>query len=544
MTRKPLSYGPEPAWLLDWIVSPVVAGLLLFLPFYLFWNEVSLVAIANESLSYRYFYSLRLLEGDGAGLVFPQGHGLTTFHHLVNLFLTFVLQIPMSELSARLEIFGYATLMTNTLLLAFLVFLIASSRRMEAHIKLMLYTLLLSFPYMSRSGISAFFAPDAYALEAVLTGYSVYAFVHLSNSFADRAEVRVPLSIGILAGLMMTTKISMIPTAVFPMLAVAASLAGLHSRLIKAFLFFGAATIATVGVVLSAFYVFRFGDAYRSLKLWATFVGNPGSEPGFWDHLLRPWLIDSTSSGAAYGYALIAIPGCIGIILASLVFTLRYRGSFANVLIVSTPLATSLLSLYFLYHRPAGTTLWEISLHITAAAVIAIVALRFNPERRALAYVFLVLLIPLTAWSAITNSRLIIDIDRFRASSQAVWEIHEQVRLHPKILVVIPDNDHTTGTVEEGLMKGISDFPTWRISSGQGLLTRTAPNVRFTQNGSVLTADHAVMWIDVAGGPFLADTMRPLGLRLEAVKGQCQFWQLETQPWWRRRVTICPAVSN
>ena len=63
------------------------------------------------------------------------------------------------------------------------------------------------------------------------------------------------------------------------------------------------------------------------------------------------------------------------------------------------------------------------------------------------------------------------------------WEIHKDIISYRKpIIMVIPDNSFTVGSVEELLLKGFSDFPTWNISRGQELLNHFAPMMKFRTN--------------------------------------------------------------
>jgi hypothetical protein len=48
--------------------------LVLLVPLALLLSGVSSIVVANESVGYRYFFNLRLLEGERSGLFVPQGH--------------------------------------------------------------------------------------------------------------------------------------------------------------------------------------------------------------------------------------------------------------------------------------------------------------------------------------------------------------------------------------------------------------------------------------------------------------------------------------
>jgi hypothetical protein len=83
--------------------------------------------------------------------------------------------------------------------------------------------------------------------------------------------------------------------------------------------------------------------------------------------------------------------------------------------------------------------------------------------------------------------------------------------------LVIPDNHWGVGSVEEAMLKGFADFPTWNITTGRAAMRRFMPDLTFrheysgTSPAAAYPADAVIMWSDVAGAPALTDRFPSLG---------------------------------
>ena len=148
------------------IMGTAVLGFLYGFPaFYLFINDISLVAVANESISYRYFYSFRILHGESENLFFPQGQLLTAVQILFNWFMDKVLAIPPHDLHLRMDAFGYTTLAINWLVALVAICAAFRSTSLTTSDRLTFTAVTLFVVYGTRSGISAAITPDYYGLE-------------------------------------------------------------------------------------------------------------------------------------------------------------------------------------------------------------------------------------------------------------------------------------------------------------------------------------------------------------------------------------------
>jgi hypothetical protein len=243
-------------------------------------------------------------------------------------------------------------------------------------------------------------------------------------------------------------------------------------------------------------------------------------------------------------YALLLLPICGGLVIAALVrlrcVTLR-QGA-----ILATVLATVMAAhAWALFRRPAGTTLWEVVLFWSAATVLILAVTPADRWGIALRRVFVGAAAVVTLASALTNLPRLVPVRVLQESTVKVWAAHAFLHGQPgDKIVLIPDNRYATGSVEEALKKGISDFPTWDITEGQTVLNEIAPRLTFRQELESLNSTATIMWIDIPGEASLIDRFPALAIREQHANGHCRRWDVETWPWWPRRIVVCPPAAS
>jgi hypothetical protein len=504
---------------------------------YLAIHNVSLVGVVPESLAYRYFMSLRVLE-DGRDFVFIiQGQALAVAQHAIQLGLSHLAALPTTDLATRLDAFGYTTLALNAALMAAVLWLGFADRRLRGIDLWLIGTLAISSVYSSRSGLSAAMTPDYYFTEAALTVLALVLFLRQTRSVPADTLGRAA-ALGCIAGVMAATKLTLVASGVLaatPLLRAARCSVGRFGG--RAALF-AATTIATFLLVTATFYLFHVRALGRFLNRWLKFVENPGGDAGFWATFLTPHL-GPTSSGADYGYArlLLALSLVVVFVAAALAWRVERR---AQSLLV--PLGVTLLGaahIAGLMRRPAGTTLYEVVLFATLGAAACIAVLPRSVVRTRLAAAFCGVVLLHAGISAITNFPALLPAAALQASGRSAWEIHRWLRAQERpVLVYFPDNRYCGGTVEEVLLKGMCDLPTWNITTGRVLLGRVAPGFSFHQTLATVPPGSAVLWLDVPGESLLAQTpaLRDAVARPGTV---CRRWELATYPHWTHIANAC-----
>ncbi len=112
--------------------------------------HLSLVGMGEESVGYRYFYSLRILYGENETPFLPQGHFLTLMHMALQRFLTWF-GFSISDLAMRTEVFSYVSC-EIPLVVIFFSFNWAVRPIKEFFIKLIFALALIATAFNLRSG--------------------------------------------------------------------------------------------------------------------------------------------------------------------------------------------------------------------------------------------------------------------------------------------------------------------------------------------------------------------------------------------------------
>lgn len=104
----------------DILIATFCVVYIFWIPLFFYASGISIVSYLEESVGYRYFYSLRLAFGHEA-IWLPQGQLVTLYHVLLQYLLTFF-GLPNDQLFPRIDIFCILTLLLP-MLLAWLAFL-------------------------------------------------------------------------------------------------------------------------------------------------------------------------------------------------------------------------------------------------------------------------------------------------------------------------------------------------------------------------------------------------------------------------------------
>jgi len=508
------------------------------------------LAIANESVAYRYFYSLRVWMALPEGGYLPQGQLLDALGYLIQSVLGAWID-PAEHLRTSTQIFSCGVFAANLGVIAAAIRISLPSSLLAAPTdrgaswlpaSLVAAVLLVGY-YASRSGLNVLLAPDYYLFEASSTALCLALGLRLLQSERPPlAELGLGVCLGALGAILLTLKISLVGALSFP-LAAALPLYPPRSWLRLALVGGLVGLVTALAIVLTSL-----GWSLDALapyaKNWLAFLKAPGAESGFFTSLFHPFSAEA-NAGAAYGYAW----GVLALLVFSVALTLSRVRVFrvqplASTWRVALPLLVAGAHIVSLVHRPAGTTLWEASLFATATAAWLV---RLSAEsggspfaaRSPLA--FLAACAACVSLSLSLHAARIFNVNAFRESSAAVWEVHRRTLEAPAgTIVVVPDNMHTAGTVGEALMKGAANFPTWTITSGAPMLARVAPGIEIRQTAGQVEPAKAITWVDVGGEPTLAEQMPELRARMQAV--ECTSFGIQNWEWWHRTITICPPL--
>lgn len=482
-------------------------------------QKISVVAFATESVGYRYFHSYRILHGEKSAIWEAQGQTLGVFHHGLNILLTMA---GVEDLRLRLEWFGYGTLAVGTLLWGAVCYRLArlpgsawQDRWLPALAGLFAW-------YGCFWGRASAMLPDYYSWEIIATVGAAGLFLSQLRRPEPTPLLGRAALLGALAGLMAGIKFTLLPAALLPVLPWFMT-PGSRSKLTAA----GAAWIAgaglALGLILSAYYLFDFAQLGVAIQAWRSFVAAPGAEPGFVTRLLnpfgpivRPW--DDHQFVPFIGLLWLV---ALGLFVASARpprIEMRYP-----LLLAGFFISTAVLHGYAVLKRPAETTLFETALFFAVSGALLLCSSPQIPSLRRAATVWLGLLAGWCIFSVVRYAPTAGTYARLRETSQNTWALHHWLTASGRpLLIVFPDNRYVANTVEECLMKGFSDTPSWNITQGQSLLDRIAPNRRFVQQLDAIPPGHIIMWTEIPGQPPITD----LFPALKSLEARASTWTL------------------
>jgi len=480
---------------------------------------ISLISLASESIGYRYFHSLRLLEEEQSTIWSAQGQSLGVLHQGFHGLLNFA---GFTDLQTRIDLFSYGTLAVNSLIFALIAFRFATCQRVDSVARLLVSGAALFGVYGSWWAHTASRLPDYYTWEVTLTYASVALFV--SRTGRPATNWRATAALGMLGGIMTGVKFTLLPTAILPFLPTLLY----PGRKLREHGFHIAVWAGSAGVtvllILLVYYRFDLEHLGRALIAWRSYVAAPGAEPNFVRSILNPFAVGN-NPWAEHRF----VPVALGLWLLGLLGSgcRRQPGGPALLAVVMIFSALHILAVVI---RPAETTLFESTLFLVATGAGLLAVRPDGAVRTRLTAGWLVILVSWCFWSGWRHLPGPAQMADFRMTSRHAWELHEWLnRQERPIIIHLPDNRYTSGTVEEALLKGFSDVPTWNITTGYTLMDRIAPRRQFATNLSAVPHDSVLVWTD---GPALAAPFKPD----PSLPRERRSWSMRRNAYWFRTV--------
>lgn len=497
---------------------------------------ISPVAFAAESVAYRYFHSFRLVRRDPSVIWEAQGQTLGVVHELFQKLLDW---LGIASLRARMDFFSYGTLALNSLLFGIAIFGVARALPAGWRPRLLLAGASLFGVYGCWWGVFSGRLPDYYTCEVTATTACLGLFlVGLHRPEADPTVARV-LFLGALGGALLGLKVTLLPTALLPVWPYLLRGHLPWSRLVAWAGLWLATVLATAGIVLSAYYLFDFAHLTRAFHAWRSFVSAPGAEPGFLWSLLHPFAPGANPWADHRYLPVVATLWVLAVAAAGTALwtdSVRRRERAVFVLYV---LVCSALHVWAVLKRPAETTLFESALFLVVAAAALLATL---PARAAFQRATALALIVIAGWTAVsglTHLPSTRTIAAMQETSRNAWELHAWLNAQARpITILMPDNRYVSGSVEETLLKGFSDVPTWNITIGRAALEAVAPGRTFVSQADTLSPGSLFMWTDVPDLPAFVDLgQKPLVILGQPVT-EVRSWSMQADKFWPRTVHV------
>jgi hypothetical protein len=471
--------------------------------------HTSFLALANESVAYRFFLSERILAGEGATAWIWQGF-LTSAIQTTLLALTTRLHlVSLADLPAQIAAFSYSYSILVALLGASIFAAAARLARISTlQIALMFIALFFSIFFTRDTGFHWAITPDYFALDNVLATLALFLFYAWGDEDTPRPvlldTVRVLMG-GILAGLMISNKITMAVVAAMPLIPVVFRRPFRFHIVVFRLVLAASGAVAGFYFVLLWLYRFSAPVVAQVLARWYSVVSQPvGGEPGFWAIAVKNYLI-----GNSYIYLVIFYLAAI----ALATFGRRDpapRNALASSLALLAAAAGGAALAFVVYRRPAGTTLYEacVALPVLGCMALApVLRMRSAPVLVGTAAV-------LAVGGALCTFPIRAETLSLRASGRmgaAWWHLHQELLAFSAghaIIDIIPNNSYNYSGVEECLLKGTADFLSWNLNpKAKPLLERFAPGMTFRHELDGVSPDAPyppgviVFWVDVSYQP-------------------------------------------
>lgn len=484
-------------------------------------TQTSPIVLTSEAIGYRFFHPLRIQSGDAGTLFLPQGQTLGLFHHLLVLVVRLGSSGTFQPLRRCLDGFAFAT----NVLLAVTLF---SALRLAARERLrfaMAAASTLFAVYGCRSGIYNMLAPDYYGFELAATIIVIGLAGRWSEAPPPRRG-RALVGLGIMTGLMAGMKFTLAASSLLVLMPFLATPDLSFRRLVRELVIFCGSSAAIFLLVLAVYYCGHLSALPTHFRQLLSYVRQAGGEDRFWPSLFTP-NAPAAEPGADYGYARFALVIWL-VALTTAGFSLWSAWSRRLAVVAATALVLGLLHAWGLLTRPAGSTLWEACLCLLAGATGILTALPAGRWRKfgRIGSVGLLTIVAVT--SGPRHLGQILPVGRLQAASAAIWQAHDQFMASPgKRIFLIPDNNFTAGTVEETLMKGASDFPSWQIKSGEWILHKLGGDMVVVHDPEQVPSAASVLMVETASRGFSA----PSGYSVKK-------WDLVIYPWWPRTLAL------
>ena len=436
---------------------------------------IDLIAISEESVGYRYFYSLRLLNGDVGNPWLPQGQLVGLFHQFIQVLLS-VSGYAAQSLERQIEAFTIvATLLP--LLLTGLTLPFVTSAIPSRSGKLVYAAAILLAAYQVRAGGGYhLLLPDYYAWVMPLASIGLGVVLRITDQVSTPG-LRAAALLGLYAGICISIK----PTYVFLPILIGPLLLLACRRpldLIELALVSVGIAGATALLISLAYYQgdYALASAHFSLAQFGDIRADASSSASDWVEIALFGALDLATIGLFFplilGVSIVFIPGRLNsalllpsaLILIFIAYTRFYPPTIIEFSVFSVVLA---FAWWRIVVRPirivaADTGLYRWCLPGQKGR---------NFEKILAAVLLVFVVIRVVDFFAIYTKD-------FTVASQAAKALRVIRESGEKVLIVIPNNDLRPLALETAIYKGGMDLSDYAWPSSP-LVAKAAPNIHF-----------------------------------------------------------------
>jgi hypothetical protein len=474
-----------PARRITCAAAAVIAALAFSVPLlFLLAAGGNYLAFANESLAYRYFANVRILDGQGSAVWTAQGQLTSFLQH----FIVIVLQaVTAGDLKTMLQLYGICTNLVVALLMLGIYLVVCFDYRLVWSDKAVI---LILGPAIVLGTINAGFyywiLPDYYAFSLVIITASIYLALRNYRN-PSVYNVRDAWISGVLCGVAASNKLTLLgPAGIVALLAIVKPPFD-FSKFWSRSLLVGLICVGSFLFVFLGFYGFHPRDTVAGLRHWFGFLRSAGPEPGFWEGNF--WTFQRL-----YNYdKVIALWAVTTLFLA--VDVARFRTWRPAIILIANLFVAILLALG-LYKRGAGTTFFEIS-SILAGLTALMLAIRLGRPGQSRWLQAIPAMVALAAISQFDFAHNWFVVVKSRELANTAWEIRDYTtKLGRPVAIIIPDESYVSNGVEDLFNKGLRDLATNNFGAAKVMKERLAPRTDFRQEAGLIEIGMAVVWFE------------------------------------------------
>ena len=494
-----------------WILAAVVSLAALGIPFLIHSaSNYTYLHFAHENLSYRYFFNIRVLDGQGSAVWLPQGQLISALQNFIAFGIARFGGYSLLDVERTLDLYGF---LSNLLILGsyFAVALTAVLVRNLTWFDRAMVLMVAPLTVFIIKGVAFYYIllPDYYPLSIVLISATVLLVLVQLRSRAGFSWKNIVIT-GAFCGLAASNKLTLAGPAGLAVLIAAArapfSVGLFVGRLVVA----GIVGAIVLLLVFITCYLLDIREALRAFGYWFRFLQSAGAETHeFWrtNFLLYLFGFNYIHTWVIFAAALV----WFGLAVAWKKAWISRAGIvFFGVVFVSSLLYAGLIK------RGAGSTFFELCCALLGLAAICL-AVSLDPRRHQMACIAVVGAGIISGFSLYEYRQTWHTAKRWGEMTRLAWEIfHTRRNFGWNVEILEPNSEYALSSAEElidigtgvsggwgfGISKPLDQYdlhlPVPPIVKARRMKEAMMPNATFTYSAvpSGRPEFNAIMWYE------------------------------------------------
>lgn len=442
-------------------------------PLRFIYEKANLATFYSENIGYHFFWSMRFIDGDQGDLIIPsQGALMALIQNVFYLLSKYI----SSDLITQIQIFSHITIGLPLLLLALLLYSIVIDFYIPKKTKFLLILTPAIYSVTHAHLFSYQLYPDYHSYVKIALLFAFYYFI--KNFIIRRPSKSSIISFGIITGTVAALKI---PLGIFLLLIASLYLkvdssSKNYLKIFFLFLFWVATTFIFIFLLL---YWENPSNSIAFFQSLYHFSSNSVSTINFKEY-------SAFGSWSEHNFA--NLPFLLGLLYLSLI-TKTLCSRYKNYTIFFTYLLLSILAVIMCIKRGGGASYLDTTILLTLL-IVAINSEEDTPMWLTNCIIFIFIVWPISWVSShsfnpeITknfyksNNNLLPKLGVTGDWQRPIYEWNKEKKL--KIYALFPSNSYVSGTIEDMIMRGFSNFSdNWYTANNNPSLKKLFPEYYF-----------------------------------------------------------------